>query len=463
MMTKKKEIKTPLVDAVQAYLDKGRVRGHMPGHKGSAAGYLARFGELAAWDLTEADGLDDLHEPVGAIAESERILAAAVGAGRAFMLVNGATVGIQAAILTACRPGETILLPRNAHRAVWSALALGDVRPLWLPVEEARGLALGLTPSKLACTLDEHPEVRAVFVVNPSFYGVLPDLAGLIDVAHRRGVVVIVDEAHGAHFPFVRPELAAGRLGADLVIDSWHKSMGSLGQTAVLLCNREELRPERWLTLLQTTSPSYPLMASIDWARAEWQEKAAARAAVLRESRAALEKVLAGKVLRLLGAGDMPDGFGWDDTKALLESAAGHSGWQIAEALRASGVEPEFADGRFALLLLTYADAAEELAAAVCRAAEWLAQREPEPVAQVTLPGLPQVAMSPFEAAHSEQEMLPLSAAVGRVSAGLLVPYPPGIAVVGPGEVISAEAARYLSEFAGEVQGLRDGQVAVVV
>lgn len=458
------EIKTPLADAVQAYQSTGRVRGHMPGHKGSAAGYLARFGELACWDLTETDGLDDLHEPVGAIAQSERLLAGAVGAKYAYMLVNGATVGIQAAILAACRPGDSIILPRNAHRSVWSALALGDVRPLWLPVEEQDGLALGLSPDKLDKMLAAHPEAKAVFLVNPSFYGVLPDLPGLLAVARRHNVISIVDEAHGAHFAFVQPQYAAARLGADLVIDSWHKSMGSLGQTAVLLNNRDDLQPQRWLTLLQTTSPSYPLMASLDLARAEWQREAVARAERIWANRAALEQAVQGSVLALLGAADVPPGFAFDRTKALLKSRAGHSGWQLAAALRAAGVEPEFADGRFALLLLTYADDGAALAQGVAQAAALLADVAPEPVPTSPQIKLPYAALTPFLAAHSGIEQLPLADAVGRISAGLLVPYPPGIATVGPGEVISAEAVAYLQGFAGEVQGLAaDGMVAVCI
>lgn len=458
------EIKAPLAEAVQAYIAKSAARGHMPGHKGAAAGYLARFGELAAWDMTEVDGLDDLHCPVGVIAESERLMAAAVGAKRAHLLVNGASVGIQAAILAACRPGETLLLPRNAHRSVWSAMAIGDVRPLWLEVAEQDGLALAITPQQLDEALSAHPEVRAVFLINPSFYGVLPDMAGLLAVARRYGVVTIVDEAHGAHFAFTEPRLSAARLGADLVIDSWHKSMGSLGQTAVLLCNREELRPERWLTLLQTTSPSYVLMCSLDLARAEWEREREERAQRLAENRRLLERTLDECVcLRLVGGADLPQEFEYDETKILLYGAAGHSGWQVAAALRAAGIEPEFADGRFVLLLLTYADEASGWTAVLRRADDMLGGEQAERCAAAVAVGLPQVAMTPYLAAHSDIEQVPLQRAAGRIAAGLLVPYPPGIATVGPGEVISAEAVAFLTAFGGEVQGVSpDGMVDVI-
>lgn len=459
---------TPLVDAIAAYIAAGRQRGHMPGHKGQAAGWLAHFGELAAWDVTEADGLDDLHAPEGAILRAEQLMAQAVGAAKAHFLVNGATAGIQAAILTAVKPGETLLLPRNAHRAVWAAMALGDIRPLWLPVAQtAAGLPLAATPEQVGQVLSAHPEVKAAFFVYPSFYGVCGDLAGCLAAARRHGVTTIVDEAHGAPLPFIAADKSAARLGADLVIDSWHKSMGSLGQTAVLGCRRPELQPERWLTLLQTSSPSYPLLASLDAARAEWQAQAAARAEHLRQERRLLADALTGAAnLRLVGVADLPDGFTYDETKALLYSAAGHSGGQIADKLRECGVEPEFAAGSFALLLLTYADAApEKLAAALLAADEKLAAVAAETVPDPAALPLPKQAMTPFAAAHADAEEIPFAAAAGRISAGLLTPYPPGIPAVGMGEVIDAEMVEMLQELmaaGGRVQGVNDGNVTVI-
>lgn len=458
------EVRTPLADAVQAYIKGGTQRGHMPAHKGVAAGYLSKFGELAAWDLTEVDGLDDLHSPVGVISESERLMAMAVGAKSAYLLVNGASVGIQAAILAACRPSETILLPRNAHRSVWSAMAIGDVRPLWLEVPEKDGLALSIEPRQLDEALSKHPEVRAVFLINPSFYGVLPNLQGLLEVARRHGVVTIVDEAHGAHFAFTKPELSAARQGADLVIDSWHKSMGSLGQTAVLACNNEDLHPKRWLTLLQTTSPSYVLMSSLDLARAEWENEKDERAQHLAENRRLAEQIMGEcECLRIIGGTDLPTGVAYDETKLLLYSAAGHSGWQLADALRKAGIEPEFADARFVLLLLTYADRVERWAEILHCADNDLQKVQADGECTVQSVNLPRCVLTPFAAAHSPVERIPLALAAGRISAGLLVPYPPGIATVGAGEEISAEAVEFLSGFGGEVQGVSpDGLIDVI-
>lgn len=475
-----KPSKMPIVQAIEEYLSQKRQRQHMPGHKGQAQalGLYRHWGDLAAWDLTEAEGLDDLHAPAGAIQEAAALLAAAVGAQKAHFLINGASVGIMAAILaaTAHNPGCTILLPRNAHRSVWNALALAGCRPVWLPVQQAanHNLPLGITPQQLQAACLAHPGSQAAFFVYPSFYGVCVDLPQMLAVCRAHGLISIVDEAHGAHLPFTNPHLAAGRLGANLVINSWHKSMGSLGQTAVLLQNgRPDLQPERWLTMLQTTSPSYPLLASLDAARAEWTEQAAERRKALQQERAAIAKALQQTpILRLYTAADLPPEFSYEQTKALLTSAAGHSGWQIAAALRRAGIEPEFADWRRALLLLSYADtlladALPRLLTALRQADKILQQTPPRPVPDcfTEQPPLPEQVMLPAEAMRHPVRRVPLTQAAGLVAAGLLTPYPPGIPWLGPGELIAPghiEAARALLQAGGKLQGLEQGLIPVL-
>lgn len=469
----------PLVQAIQAYQAKGRNRQHMPGHKGQAQAnaLFAHWGNLAAWDLTEAEGLDDLHSPDGPIRQAAELLAQAVGARQAHLLVNGASVGILAAILAAAAqsPGCNVLLPRNAHRACWNGLALAGCRPVWLPVEYDRtsGLPLGITPEQLQQAAEQNPAAQAAFFVYPSFYGVCVPLPELLAICRQYGLISIVDEAHGAHLPFTAPERAAAQLGADLVIDSWHKSMGSLGQTAVLLSNgRADLQPERWLTMLQTSSPSYPMLASLDAARAEWCARQAERRQALAQERAMLLEALQKcSVLQMLQPEELPSGFGYDETKALLYSAAGHSGWQLAEALRQSGLEPEFADWRWALLLLSFADCWQSgglLALSnALQQADALLQQTPAQSVQLAMENLPlpQQLLTPAEAVRQPVRMLPLKQAAGHVAAGLLTPYPPGIPWLGPGELIEpwhCEAAAALLQAGGRLQGLTDGCLPVL-
>lgn len=474
-------MRAPLVEAIEEYLAKGLVRGHMPGHKGRAAanGLFARWGELAAWDLTEAEGLDDLHAPVGAIAHTERLFAEEVGAGQAFFLINGASVGILAGIMGACarlreerpelRPEEVrVVLPRNAHRSAWNAVSLAGCAPVWLrPQMLAKPeLTLGVATEELAVVLKAVQNVAAVFFVHPSFYGICVNLAEMLAICREHGVISVVDEAHGAHFPFVCPELSAVRLGGDVVIDSWHKNMGSLGQTAVLLVREKGLARSlglgRRLSMLQSTSPSYPLLASLDMARAEWGERRQERREALIRARERLAAA-AGELthVRLYQGEGLPDGFSYDKSKALLYTEAGYSGWQLGEALRQGGIEPELADWRFALLLLSYMDGDIETA-------EWqrrlqLAERDllaQRPMAAECFkhqPGLPEQVMPPGEAMSRRVKYLPLRAAAGEIGAELLTPYPPGIPWVGPGERISREIVEWLAAIlsgGGRVQGL---------
>lgn len=479
---------TPIVQAIETYIAKNRQRQHMPGHKGQprALGLLQNWGELAAWDVTEAEGLDDLHAPDGAIKQAAELMAAAVGAEQAYLLVGGASVGILAAILAvtaAAGPNCQILLPRNAHRSVWNGLALAGCQPVWLPVQYGAPDCppLGVTPRQLRAACAAHPECQAAFFVYPSFYGVCVDLPEMLSICQHNQLISIVDEAHGAHLPFTAPEHAASRLGADLIIDSWHKSMGSLGQTAVLLDNisarRTDVQPERWLSMLQTTSPSYPLLASLDAARAAWCEQAAARRKNLRQERAVLAEALQKtQILRLYAAEELPAGFSYDDTKALLYSNAGHSGWQLAAALRQAGIEPEFADWRWALLLLSYADALpdngfSDLLAALRQADKLLQQTPPRALAaelfnaDKILPPLPRQILPPAQAVRQPVRYVPLQQAAGQVAAGLLTPYPPGIPWLGPGELIEPEhiaAAGELLKAGGRLQGLRDNLMPII-
>jgi arginine/lysine/ornithine decarboxylase len=293
----------------------------------------------------------------------------------------------------------------------------------------------------------------------------------MLEICREHGVISIVDEAHGSHFAFVQPELSAVRLGADIVIDSWHKSMGSLGQTAVMLVNNSNLHPERWLTMLQTTSPSYPMLASLDEARAEWQEKAADRSARLE---ADWEEICMTTSelshLRIYQCSDLPEGYIFDKTKLLIYSATGHTGWQVAEALRKAGIEPEFADRKGVLFLLSYADVEAGILVMedFLRLADTLLDDVvPETKEVRELLPLPEVALTPAETLQKDAEFIPIRQTVGRISAGLLTPYPPGIPWVGLGEVINDEViqAYELRIAAGaQVQGLtQDGLFPVVI
>lgn len=462
----------PLYEALLGYLREGVVRFHTPGHKGRVmAGSLwsgapddtltpAKFapGPLAI-DLTEVPGLDDLHAPTGPIARAQELAADAFGADETFFLVNGSTVGIQAAIMALCGPGDEIVIPRHAHRSVTSGLILSGARPVYVQPEydADRGLLLGVTPDAVARALDAHPGARAVLVVHPTYHGLASNIERIVENSHHRGVPVLADEAHGAHFAF-HPTFPtpALRAGADVAVQSVHKTLGSLTQSSLLhvkgsAVDRGRLRAA--LRLLQSTSPSYLLMASLDVAR----HLAATQGSQLLSEALALTARVRAAASGLPGLacyGDellrLPSVKGFDPTKIIISPAGlGLSGKEAEALLRVEcGLQMEMSDDRNVLALVTIADT-EESTEALCRGLQALLARRravnPEGATAARLPtGPAEVILTPREAFYAPAEPVRIERAFGRLSVETIAAHPPGIPLLCPGERISLEMVAYL-------------------
>ena len=279
---------TPLFSALVEHSRRSRWPFHVPGHKG---GRGIRQDLLAAWgagvfthDVTELDGLDDLHAPSGVIAEAEALAAAAVGAAHSCLLTSGATAGLLAAILTVCGRTEQVLMPRNVHRSVIAGLILAGAEPvfMWPSPEEDTDVLGPLTVSLMEEQLQKHSRVKVMLLPHPTYFGSVGNAKDMMDLAKGRGLQVIVDEAHGAHFPFSQHFPASAlQLGAQVVVQGWHKTLGALTGGAMLHCSPEasELvgRIRMFLRMVHTSSPSYLIMASLDVARSQAATAPAAR------------------------------------------------------------------------------------------------------------------------------------------------------------------------------------------
>jgi arginine decarboxylase len=507
---------TPLLDAIARRARFTREAPfHVPGHKrgaGAPPALAALLGGGAApfaADLTELAGLDLLSAPDGPIAEAQALAARAWGAGRSFFLVNGSTAGIHAAVLAACTGGEgdALVLPRNAHLSAFNAAALAGAAPFWARPASAAGMAHQLEPAALAAALAAAAAAgrrpAAALVISPTYFGATSDVAALADVAHAAGAALIVDAAHGAHLQFIQglegidgcggacvPALAAG---ADAVIQSTHKTLGALTPGAMLHLGPNSrldgARVAAALAALQTSSPSYLVMASLDAARAQAAAGgavAAAHAAAARCGAAIAAAAAAGGparlspalVQRLLINSRGGDGGGGAETTiplppphdpwraTLLVDHLGWSGWAAAAALEERfGVVAELATHRAVVLAMGVGTApahAAALAAALaglgrgpgvapalllCDAADGDESEEIE------------VVLTPREAARAAAEAVPAAQAVGRVSAELLCTYPPGVPAVFPGERVTAAAVASLRAAAaagGRVAGAAD-------
>jgi arginine decarboxylase len=469
---------TPLVSALVAYVEQGLVPFHTPGHKQGRAvptPLASLWGtDLWRYDLTEVPGLDDLHAPQEAIKDAQILAAKAFGAEESFFLVDGSTAGIQAMILTVCNPGDVIIVPRNCHRSVVAGLILSGAIPKYLPPAIMTGFAvpLGITAAAVEQALRDCPEAKAVLMVSPTYHGICTELEAIAAVVHRHNKPLLVDQAHGAHLSFHRdlpPD--AITCGADLVVHSTHKVLTSLTQTSLLHVQGKRIDRERlacMLRLVQSSSPSYLLMASLDACRrqlaVDGKRLLDRTLLVAKQLRQALTR-LSG--ISILEAEDLPAPFTLDPTRFVI-MIHGYSGPEAANLLRAQGVAVEMAEMTNLLFLLTVGDGPQEgerLLAAVHALPKMDNIKAPATKLPAKLP-IPPLRYPPREAVFAPRESVPISQAVGKVAAEFIVPYPPGVPLVHPGEEITSEIINFVQELSAagiHLQGLSDlEQIAVL-
>jgi arginine/lysine/ornithine decarboxylase len=421
---------TPLYDALVARALKGEARFHMPGHKGYPIGSL--WGEITAIDLTELSDTGDLYRgDKGPIREAERLYAQAYGAGDCLFLTGGATQGVMAMLAAYTQAGDTVLVDRNAHSSVHNALALLDLRPVWLfsPIVEPFGVSGGLPSHTLEMALVAHPEAVCALVTSPTYYGVLSDILALSAVLRKHGLPLLVDAAHGAHLSYIEGQISLMSQNPAAAVFSAHKMLPALGQSAFLLVNdgRDARRLRDCTQLFGTASPSYVLLASLDVAR-DFMEHS---------GRALLAEVVRW-VDRLR---DQPGGpfltGSVDPARLCLYTGRGKADARWLE--QTFGVVCEMADARNLVFLFSPLDGEEDLSRLSSALKALWQERPPASVVPALRPPTwppPFAALTPRQAYFAKRVVCPLRHAVGRVSARSLSAYPPGVPLVAPGEVI---------------------------
>lgn len=419
---------------------------HMPGHKGRTPFGAA---DLYALDTTELPVTDDLYTPERGIAQAQTLYAAAAGAARAIFLHNGSTSGIHAMVQLYAREGETVLLPRNAHMSAVNGCILGGVKVRWIPASMTADGLCYIKEEDVLAAMAAHPEAKALLLTRPDFYGCCLPLERIVQEAHARGMRVVVDEAHGAHLPWLGEVPSAGACGADAWVQSVHKTLPGLTGAAVLHLgdDGDHDRALRILRREQTSSPSFVLLMSIDDARAYMEEEGRAN---LQATAAAADALRAG--LSALGYRDAHEawrdtGLAFDRTRLVIEAPQG--GALLAAQLREHGIDVEMNDLRRVVLILSAMDRPEDIGM-VADALRSIAAEKAEIPCLPELAALPEQAMEVRAAAMAESGMVPLTDCVGwiaAVSAGL---YPPGIPLVCPGERITEEIASRLLKAANQ-------------
>ncbi len=468
---------TPLLAALIKLAQRSDAAFHTPGHRrgqGVSPAWATLVGGALRGDLPELPELDNLFAPEGVIQSAQTLAAQAFGSDRTWFLANGSTSGIIAAIAATCGPGDRIALPRNVHQSAIAGLITTGAIPVFMApdLDPGWGIAHGVAPATVAQTLAHAPDIKAVLVLHPTYYGVCSDLAAIAAICHDHGIPLVVDEAHGAHFAF-HPDLPPTALaaGADVTVQSTHKTLPALTQAAMLHLQGDRVDPQRLskaLTLVQSTSPNYLLLASLDAAR--WQlattgEALLTQALDLADGARSHLATIPG--LRVLQPQDLgTPGATWlDRTRLTVDVAAlGLDGFTVDERLRTEfGIVAELPTLQHLTFIITHGNTPTDLERLV-QGFNTLATSIPG-TASTAQPALPDavpvatLACSPREAFFAPTVTLPWAAALHRISGELICPYPPGIPVLLPGEVISEAAIAYLHQIlahGGIVTGCTD-------
>lgn len=454
--------RTPLFDALRSHAKQIPLQFHIPGHK-AGSGMDPEFREfignnILTIDLINIAPLDDLHQPTGIIQEAQQLAANAFGADATFFSVQGTSTAIMAMILSVCGQGDKIIVPRNVHKSVLSAIIFAGARPVFLSPVRDRNLGIdhGVTTSAVRRALELHPDAAGVLIINPTYYGVCANLKEIVDLVHEFDIPVLVDEAHGAliHFSDKLP-LSAMQAGADLAATSMHKLGGSMTQSSVLnvrtgLVNLQRI--QTILSMLTTTSTSYPLLASLDAARRQLAlhgQEAAERAVALAErTRKAINEI---PELYCFGEEILGEEatFDYDATKLTIHvRRLGISGYDAENWLRERyRIEVEMSDMYNILCLVTPGDDGQALKTLVEALREMAnTYRDATNVKEIAIeiPEIPQLSLTPRDAFLGETERVPFKEAAGRIIAEFIYVYPPGIPILLPGEVISQDNIDYI-------------------
>lgn len=456
-------LRAPIAEAMKAYAADGARAYHTPGHKQGLGAHPLLKALVTEEGLREEvslmEELDDLHEPTMCIKEAQEMAAALYGADQAFFMINGTTGAIHTMLMGALAPGDTVLVPRNAHRSVIGGIILAGARPVFLQpeIDERLGIAMGLTEEMVARAIALHPEAKALVCVYPTYYGVTYGLEAIAKLVHAHGMLLLVDEAHGPHLRFsddLPPQ--AIDCGADMAAQSTHKILGAMTQASMLLTSGPRVSRERVreaASLLHSTSPNQLLLASLDIARLQMAEdgrETVGNAVRLAEKlRCAINEI---DGLWSFGPEytDYPGATGLDTTKITVQvTDLGLSGVEAESILRHEyKVQCELSDARNLLFILSYADG-EEQADYLLEALQGLARdhRRATVAASAVAAGLPAVpaqGMTPREAFFASKGSVPFGEAEGRIAAEQVMFYPPGIPILCPGDIIDAASLHYI-------------------
>lgn len=460
----------PLVDGLIKYISEDVYPFHMPGHK-AGRGFENWFKDnIVKMDLTEIPNLDYLHDAEGIIKKAQHKAAKAFGADETRFLVGGSTAGITAMIMGCCRRGDRLIVARNSHKAVWNAIAISGVEPIsiWPAYHEDKAMTGQITPQQIENALEENPDAIGAVIVSPDYYGMCADLCSMAGILHKKNKILMIDEAHGAHFPFSleMPE-SASKCDADIWVQSAHKTLSAFTQGAYLHYQNDNIdgaRIDTILKMIQSSSPSYMIMASLDYARHQMETQGAYKISTMLEYIKSTSRELADIGLFIEDGSSLKGVFQKDPSRLVIDvTAYGITGYEAEQKLRQSGIQTEMSDVHRLVLIPTIADDEEcylklidalksiEKGTTVSKY-EWNIHK-------------PKAAMMPWKILDAEWETIHLDKSAGRISASIICTYPPGIPIYVMGEVIDTKGIEQIEQtltLGGSLYGVKNHMIRVV-
>lgn len=458
-MDLERQKKAPLYRALQEFRRQRVVPFDVPGHKrGRGNKELVDFLGLQCVeiDVNSMKALDNLCHPVSVIKEAEELAADAFGAKHAFMMVGGTTSAVQSMVLTACKRGEKIIMPRNVHKSAINALILCGAIPVYIDpkVDTKLGIPLGMETADVKKAIEENPDAKAIMINNPSYYGICSDLKSIVDLAHKNNMLALVDEAHGTHLYFGEGlPLNAMAAGADMAAVSMHKSGGSLTQSSMLLIGEgiNEGYVSNIVNLTQTTSASYLLLGSLDISRRNLALKGKQSFAKVCElADYAREEINEIEGFYAFGAEliNKSSVYDFDVTKLVINTRGiGLTGIEVYDLLREEyDIQMEFGDLSNVLAYISIGDRLQEIER-LAGALNDIARLYSKPTGDFFCAEYvtPIVKATPQEAFYAETEKLPIDQTIGRICAESVMCYPPGIPILAPGEMITKDILDYIN------------------
>ena len=452
--------RAPIFEALERYKSMRIVPFDVPGHKrGKGNPELTKFlGEKCLTvDVNSMKPLDNLCHPVSVIKEAEELAARAFGAQHAFFMVNGTTSAVQSMIMSVCKRGDKIIMPRNVHRSAINALIISGAVPVYVnpSINKQLGIPLGMSVADVKKAIEQNPDAKAVLVNNPTYYGICSDLRTITKLAHQHGMKVLVDEAHGTHFYFGENlPVSAMAAGADMAAVSMHKTGGSLTQSSFLLSNHPDLHQgyiRQIINLTQTTSGSYLLLSSLDLSRRNLALHGKEIFARVKE----LAQYAREEINKLGGfyafSSELIDGdaiFDFDTTKLSVHTRdIGLAGIEVYDLLRDEyDIQIEFGDIGNILAIISVGDNMFVMERLISAMAEIKRLYQQDKAGMYDHEYInPEVVMTPQEAFYAAKRAMPIEQSAGQICSEFVMCYPPGIPILAPGERITQEILDYIA------------------